>query len=45
MAGFYRRIARNLAVHERALRELTMTKTPWIWAEAQQAASDAVKRI
>jgi hypothetical protein len=41
MAGFYRRFARNLAVHERALRELTMAKTPWIWGETQQAALDA----
>jgi hypothetical protein len=45
MAGFYRRFARNLAVHERALRELTTAKTPWIWGEVQQAAFDAVKRI
>ncbi len=45
MTGFYRRFAQNLAVHERALRELTIAKTPWIWAEAQQAAFDAVKRM
>jgi hypothetical protein len=30
---------RNLAVHERTLRELTMDKTPWILGEEQQAAS------
>jgi hypothetical protein len=38
MAGFCRRFARNLAVHKRALRELTMANTLWIWGEAQQTA-------